>query len=51
MATRGKGPGEELFASTYPQYGKEGPVQLLPMEKELMYILINYQYCRSDLYE
>ena len=33
MANGGKGPGEELFTSAYPQYGKGGAVQLLPMEK------------------
>jgi hypothetical protein len=33
LANGGDGPGFELFTSAYPQYGKGGAVQLLPMER------------------
>ncbi|MGX9306717.1 hypothetical protein ACWXWB_23380, partial [Pantoea dispersa] len=33
LANGGDGPGYELFTSAYPQYGKGGAVQLLPIEK------------------
>lgn len=33
LANGGDGPGYELFTSAYPQYGKGGAIQLLPMEK------------------
>ncbi len=35
LANGDKGPGLELFTSAYPQYGKGGAVQLLPIEKNL----------------
>ena len=35
LANGGKGPELELFTSAYPQYGKGGAVQLLPVEKNL----------------
>ncbi|WP_323859358.1 RHS repeat-associated core domain-containing protein, partial [Xenorhabdus doucetiae] len=34
LANGGDGPGLELFTSAYPQYGKGGAVQLLPIEKD-----------------
>ena len=33
LANGGKGPGYELFTSAYPEYGKGGAVQLLPIER------------------
>ncbi|WP_132356506.1 hypothetical protein [Photorhabdus khanii] len=33
LASGGKGPSYELFTSAYPQYGKGGALQLLPVEK------------------
>jgi len=33
MANGGEGPGLDLFTSSYPEYGKGGALQLLPMEK------------------
>ncbi|WP_369427118.1 RHS repeat-associated core domain-containing protein [Providencia sp. PROV236] len=35
LANGGKGPELELFTSAYPQFGKGGAVQLLPVEKNL----------------
>ncbi|CDL81795.1 hypothetical protein [Xenorhabdus cabanillasii] len=35
LANGDKGPGLELFTSAYPEYGKGGAVQLLPIEKNL----------------
>ncbi|MFU0912486.1 hypothetical protein [Kluyvera intermedia] len=33
LANGGVGPGLELFTNAYPQYGKGGALQLLPIEK------------------
>lgn len=33
LANGGEGPGLELFTNAYPQYGKGGALQLLPIEK------------------
>ncbi|MDI6438693.1 type IV secretion protein Rhs, partial [Enterobacter hormaechei] len=33
LANGGRGPGYELFTSAYPEYGKGGALQLLPIER------------------
>ncbi|MEC6096903.1 hypothetical protein [Enterobacter hormaechei] len=33
LANGGRGPGYELFTSAYPEYGKSGVLQLLPIER------------------